>query len=552
MFLPVPPRYPSSQKECPARPPQPVIVAPPGQSFNWRGIAHRYPVRAYAQLPTGKRKRLAKVQYEFEQEKEVPLYGNQIRKRRQAAVKEAFLRCWKSYQDRAWGKDELQPISGKSATSFGGWGATLVDSLDTLWIMGLKKEFKEAVDAVTEIDFKPQNGELNMFEITIRYLGGLLSAYDLTECKDYRILEKAIELGDMIYASFDTPNRMPITRWNAEWAASGVPQSSAEQGIIAELASFSMEFTRLSQLTGDMRYYDAVTRITDVLDTQQNSTKLPGLWPVNIDVQHTDLTKDTLFSLGAMADSAYEYLGKTYQLLHGVGAAILYKRMYEFAMDSVIKNLLFRPSVQDQADILMPGSVRVNNAESVSLNPEAQHLGCFVGGMLALGGRLVQNETHVEYGRKITDACIWAYQHAPQGIMPEMFTMTPCPSHESCPYNSSIPRQHPGFESVSDARYMLRPEAIESVFYMYRITGDSAYQDVAWDMFQAIDSRSRTEFANAAIQDVMRDDGVKMDKMESFWLSESLKYFFLMFSEPRYMSLDEWVFNTEAHPFRLT
>ena len=269
-------------------------------------------------------------------------------------------------------------------------------------------------------------------------------------------------------------------------------------------------------------------------------------------MQNTDLTRDTLFSFGAMADSAYEYLGKTYQLLHGVGAAVQYKMMYEFAMDTAIRHLLFRPSVPDKADILMSGTVRANNPESVVLNPEGQHLACFVGGMLALGGRLVKNETYVEYGRKVTDGCIWTYQHAPNGIMPEMFTMTPCPSHEACPYNASIPQQHPGFGHVSDARYMLRPEAIESVFYMYRITGDASYQDIAWDMFQAIDSRSRTDYANAAIEDVMRSDGKKVDKMESFWLGESLKYFYLMFSEPAYMSLDDWVFNTEAHPFRLT
>ncbi|KAF2642649.1 alpha-mannosidase IC [Massarina eburnea CBS 473.64] len=552
MFLPDPPRYPSSLKECPTKPPQPPIVSPPGSSFNWRSIAHRYPVRTFAQLPTGKRKSLAKVQYEFDQGKEAPLYGTQIKMRRQAAVKAAFARCWKSYKENAWGKDELKPISGKATTTFGGWGATLVDSLDTLWIMGLKDEFRQAVDAVAEIDFKPKTGDLNMFEITIRYLGGLLSAYDLSDCKDYRLLEKAIELGDMIYASFDTPNRMPVTRWDADKASSGVPQSPASQGIIAEMASFSMEFTRLSQLTGDMRYYDAVTRVTDILDSQQNSTNLPGLWPVGVDVQTPDLTKDTQFSLGAMADSAYEYLGKTYQLLHGVGSAIQYKMMYESAMDSAIRYLLFRPMVPDQADILMPGVVRANSPEFIVQDAQAQHLGCFVGGMLALGGRLVQNETHVEYGRKATDACIWAYQNAPHGIMPEVSQMTACPSHEPCTYNAAIHQQHPGFASVSDARYMLRPEAIESVFYMYRITGDSSYQDVAWDMFQAIDSRSRTDFGNAAIEDVMKDDGGKLDKMESFWLGESLKYFYLMFSAPGYLSLDEWVFNTEAHPFRLT
>lgn len=549
-LIPAPPRYPSTQTSCPATPPHPPLVPPPGAAFNWREIQAQHPVQKLVELPKGKRKELPKVQYDFEQD-ESALYGELMRKRRQAAVKAAFMRCWRSYKERAWTKDELRPITGDSQTTFGGWGATLVDSLDTLWIMDLKAEFREAVDAITEIDFKPGKGEVNMFEITIRYLGGLLAAYDLTDCKDSRLLDKAIELGDMIYASFDTPNRMPITRWSAKKASEGEEQNAAANGIIAEMASFSMEFTRLSQLTGDMRYYDAVTHVTEVLHSQQNNTNLPGLWPVGINVQEPDLTRDTQFSLGAMADSAYEYLGKTFQLLHGVGVATQYKQMYESAMDAVIKYLLFRPMVPDQADILMPTVVRAKDPSTFIQDHSGQHLVCFVGGMLALGGRLVQNETHVEYGRRVTDACIWTYQNAPQGIMPEMFTMHACPSHEPCPYDDSLPQRHPGFERITDARYMLRPEAIESVFYMYRITGETSYQDIAWDMFQAIDSQSRTEFANAGIRDVMRDDGEKEDKMESFWLAETLKYFYLVFSEPGYVSLDEWVFNTEAHPFRL-
>ncbi|KAF2116083.1 glycoside hydrolase [Lophiotrema nucula] len=478
------------------------------------------------------------------------MYGELVRKRRQAAVRAAFIRSWNAYKEHAWMQDELKPISGGSKTTFGGWGATLVDSLDALWMMDLRDDFEEAVDAVTQIDFRPE-GELNMFETTIRYLGGLLSAYDLTDCKDGRLLEKAIELGDMIYASFDTPNRMPITRWSSIKAAQAAEQTAARNGIIAEMASFSLEFTRLSQLTGDMRYYDAVKRVTSVLSEQQNRTKLPGLWPVGIDVKTPNLMKDNYFSLGAMSDSAYEYLGKTYQLLRGAGDAIQYKKMYERAMDAVVQHLLFRPMTPDNADILVPTQARANSPATVKQDHTLQHLVCFVGGMFALGGRLFQNSTHVDIGRKVTDACVWAYGNAPNGIMPENLEMTPCPSLSGCKYIKPANERHPGFLSVSDARYNLRPEAIESVFYMYRITGDTSYQDVAWEMFQAIDSQTRTPYANAALKDVMRDDGVKEDSMESFWLAETLKYFYLVFSEPGVLSLDEWVFNTEAHPFRL-
>ncbi|KAF3031885.1 hypothetical protein E8E12_002764 [Didymella heteroderae] len=572
-ILPRPKPFPTTQTSCPALPPHPSIVSPPSGRFSWRNVTQRHAVELFANLPAIGKTRLPKVQFDSEGG-EAPLYHELMRKRRQAAVKTTMERSWKAYKDHAWKQDELLPISGTSKTTFGGWGATLVDSLDTLWIMGLKDEFNEAVRAVTQIDFAPGAGELNIFETTIRYLGGLLAAYDLTDCKDSRLLEKAMELGDMIYMSFDTPNRMPITRWSAKKAAAGEEQSAAAQGIIAEFASFSLEFIRLSQLTGDMRYYDAVTRVTAVLAEQQGSTKVPGLWPVGVNVQKPDLTRDNLFSLGTMADSAYEYLGKTYQLLHRSGStASQYADMYTSAMEAVMTHLLFRPKTPDNADILMPAAGRVNNRGIFSLDHTAQHLVCFAGGMFALGSRLLGNASHLDYGRKITEACIWSYTHAPNGIMPEMFRMTPCPSHDSCDFDELTRETHqfPGFKRVIDARYMLRPEAIESVFYMYRITGERRYQDVAWSMFETIEKRTRTGIANAAIRDVTlkvesketgelrRGVGARSeeseleleDSMESFWMAETLKYFYLIFSEPSLLSLDEWVFNTEAHPFRL-
>lgn len=440
------------------------------------------------------------------------------------------------------------PISGGNRTTFGGWGATLVDNLDSLWLMDMKEEFSEAVQAVMEIDFSPTT-TINVFETTIRYLGGLLAAYDLTECKDSRLLIKAVELGDMLYASFDTPNRMPTTRWDPLKASKGEEQKAASSGIIAELASFSLEFTRLSQLTGDMRYFDAVVRVADVLSEQQNSTKIPGLWPVGVDVRTPDLTQGAHFSLGSMSDSAYEYLGKTYQLLHGTGSPLAkrYRSMYEQSMDAAAHHLLFRPSVPDNADILMATGTSVHKPGKIVQGHNTEHLACFVGGMYLLGGRLFSNKTHVEIGRKATDGCVWAYKHAPQGIMPETFTMEPFGAE-------ATEQQHPGFSRVTDARYHLRPEAIESVFYAYRITGDEKYQDIAWEMFETIQTLTRTEFANAALVDVMQSNQTEIgqsDEMESFWLAETLKYFWLVFAEPDVMRLEEWVFSTEAHPFRV-
>jgi mannosyl-oligosaccharide alpha-1,2-mannosidase len=418
--------------------------------------------------------------------------------------------------------------------------------LDTLWIMGMKDEFAEAVDAAVVIDFSPQDdGEVNMFEIIIRYLGGFIGAYDVSGCRDSRLLLKAMEVADMAYASFDTPKRMPVSRWSPRRAANGEEQLPAESVLIAEAASASVEFTRLSQLTGDMRYFDAITRVTDVLDKQQGLTKLPGMWPMSVDMRTPDLTFDGFFGLGAMADSAYEYLPKMYQLLNGVGTeAARYQKMYDYAMATAINHTMFRPMVKDHADILI-ATANVNRQK----DSKGQHLVCFAGGMLALGGRLFDNASHLDIGRKISDGCVWTYKNAPNGIMPEVFSMPSCPTWSECAY--TLPTGSGPFSTVDDGRYVLRPEAIESVFYMYRITGESKYQDIAWEMFQAIETHTRTTFANAAISDVMKKPIEQYDNMESFWLSETLKYFYLIFSDPDTVSLDDFVFNTEAHPFRI-
>lgn len=540
--------------------------------FRWDEVEPRYPVKSITPLPTEKPIQLPKVQYDFP--KETSSQAKE-RKRRQAAVKEAFQRCWKAYKDHAWMKDEVSPISGGSSENFGGWAATLVDSLDTLWIMGLKKEFHEAVDAAIQIDLrKCALDQINVFETTIRHLGGFLAAYDLSG--DERLLKKAKEFGDMLIVAFDTPNRMPITRWYPRSALVG--RQFPDQGVlVAEIGSLTMEFTRLSIVTGDPKWYDAVERIIRLLDEQQYKTNLPGMWPVTINAAAMDFTRDSLFTLSAMSDSLYEYFPKMHALLGGVDHR--YKRMYEGAMNTATENNLFRPMTPDNADILVSGSIRKTDKSSKPhLDPQGQHLVCFAGGMFALGGKLFEKSDHIDIGKKITKGCIWTYKACPQGIMPELFRMVPCESKLKCEWNETtwleaVEKEHhnsgsaehivqakripKGFADIVDRRYILRPEAIESVFLLYRMTGERYLMEAAWEMFDSIMAATKTPLANSALRDVTYSieqvlEGVQIqsDSMESFWMAETLKYFYLIFSEPDLISLDEWVFNTEAHPFK--
>ena len=212
--------------------------------------------------------------------------------------------------------------------------------------------------------------------------------------------------------------------------------------------------------------------------------------------------------------------------------------------------------------------------------------------MVALASKIFSRPDDLPTAEALTKGCIWAYEASPNKIAPELFTLLPCPTDpsSSCTWSDQIwhdaltasyggggtglnteaaikiakeRRLYPGFAGIDDRRYILRPEAIESVFLLYRITGKQEYADAAWRMFEAVEKVSRTPIAAAAIADitVTRNageggedgkgvEGQQMDSMESFWLAETLKYFYLCFEEWGVVSLDEYVLNTEAHPLR--
>lgn len=187
----------------------------PNVELRWTKRPEKYPVKSYIPIPTDTTEKIPQIQYDFPKERTV---DRSRRLERRKAVKEAFLHAWEGYKQHAWGKDEVTPITGKYDNPFGGWAATLVDSLDSLLIMGLTDEFEKALEVVEQIDFHTTETQyINVFETNIRYLGGLLAAHDLTDGKYPVLLKKAVEVGEFLYAAFDTPNRMQMARW--DWRA---------------------------------------------------------------------------------------------------------------------------------------------------------------------------------------------------------------------------------------------------------------------------------------------------------------------------------------------
>lgn len=509
----------------PSRKATPPVFKITKSSFDWSTVQPYHDPYPLTKPPSGVPRRLPQIQYPFP--KSSKKFSDTAQAARRDAVKQTFQRNWKSYRKFAWMQDELTPLTAGSKNTFGGWAATLVDSLDTLWIMDLKTEFWEAVEAVAKIDWAvTKETSCNMFETTIRHLGGLLAAYELSGADV--LLEKAVELGDMLYAGFDTPNRMPAFWLDFEKAKNGDLLADAYVAS-ASPGSLSLEFTRLSQITGDPKYYDAISRVTELLYGSQNATKLPGMWPTFFNMRDSNLTGYSSFTLGALADSLYEYLPKMYALLGGLERK--YESMFLTAADTIKRNMLYRPMTQTNEDILFSGNVDVE--WEVTLNPEGQHLGCFTGGMFALAGRLFDRQDHVETGGKLARGCVWAYQAFPTGIMPEIFSMVKCESLAGCEWDENRWRQEvakdskgfvslpKGFRSARDPSYILRPEAIESVFLLYRITGLEEFQMAAWDMFMAIEQATHTDYGNAAIDSVTTTG--KPTQRDSMEVSDVLK-----------------------------
>ncbi|KAG0159867.1 hypothetical protein PDIDSM_7394 [Penicillium digitatum] len=727
----------------------------------WRKFPERFPVPAenLIKLPKEQPKKIPKLQAKFKDESSS---DKQERLQRLSTIKAEFTHAWNGYKAVAMGHDEVKPLSKGFEDPFNGWGATLVDSIDTLWIMQLKDEFSEALDVIKNIDFKTSpRADIPMFETTIRYLGGLLGAYDISGHRYPVLWEKAEEIAEVLIGAFDTPNRMPhlYYRWAPEYASK--PHRASSRAGLAEIGSLSLEFTRLAQLTNQDKYYDAIARITNELEKIQDTTSIPGLWPLRVNAQGcskyskntpprdnsptreqhaasttrstttmthkpyaapTDLEsylnliardtnadlegnvqpandtqavsepsiqarepntlsaekcngglrlpnspRDNGYTMGGMADSAYEYLPKEYLLLGGLNEQ--YLNMYKKAATAARKHLLFQPMVKGGRDIrfiasttpITPG--KVAELTSTDLEYEGTHLACFVGGMFAIGAKAFGIDGDLELAAKLTEGCVWAYESTQTGIMPERFRLLPCEKGSDCewdqtlfetgvarysrvdpgaghsfrngessyeqrvnmiahdppqgPASGSIPIPMPGslnphdsdvlvkrngvlleerakssspasistptlgeaelqnrdaprstsspasphiakvgkdhlqtgMTSIPSPNYYLRPEAIESVFIMYRLTGDESWRRKGWQMFEAISKYTRTDLANAAIHDVTAQKPIHKDTMESFWLCETLKYFYLLFSDPNVVDLDKYVLNTEAHPF---
>lgn len=421
-----------------------------------------------------------------------------------AEVKAEFLHAWNGYKKYAWGHDDLKPLS----KTYHDWYPqpllmTAVDSLDTMILMGLDEEAAATGKYILENLSFDKDIEVQNFEITIRLLGGLLTSYQLTN--DKRFLDLAEDLGNRLLPVFNSPTGLPYRYVNLRTGKVSRPISNP-----AETGTLIVEFGTLSKLTGKPVFYEKAKRALAETYNRRSKIGLVGEW---INVETGSWTKTDSHISGAI-DSYYEYLLKC-SLLFGDPDC---KRMWNESIVAINKYLADERRSEFGRE-LWYGHADMNTGARGATTYGA--LDAFFPAVLALSGDLKRAE-------RLQDSSYRMWNH--EGIEPEVFD-----------YRA---------RKIVSPGYPLRPEIVESTYYLYRYTKDRKYLLMGEQLWRDFVKHCRTDDAYAALKSVVTKE--KADSMQSFLFAETFKYFYLLFSPPSTLEFEKVIFNTEAHPIRRT
>ncbi len=408
--------------------------------------------------------------------------------------------AWSGYKQYAWGHDELKPLS-KSYRDWYGTSLlmTPVDALDTMLLMGLNDEARQDRELIDKQLSFNKDIYVKNFEITIRMLGGLLSSYQLTG--DKRLLELADDLGTRLLPAFNSPTGMPYVFVNLKTGAVRGVESNP-----AEIGSLLIEFGTLSKLTGKPAYYEKAKRALVAVYDRRSPLGLVGS-SINIE---TGKWIDPTSHISGGIDSYYEYLLKC-SILFGDKDC---ERMWQTSIAALNKYV-----ADPTPSGLWYAQVNMNTGQKISTHYGA--LDAFFPGVLTLSRDLTRAAQLQESSYKM-----WTTF----GVEPEEMDYT------------TMKITSPGYE--------LRPEIIESTYYLYYFTGKPRYLDMGRTFADSLEKYCESDAGFAALINVETKE--KRDDMESFFLAETLKYLYLLYAPKSTLDLHKVVFNTEAHPMQRT
>jgi len=415
-------------------------------------------------------------------------------------VKAEMRWAWANYRARAWGKDDFLPVSG-GAKSFPlknhHLGLSLIEAMDTLWVMGLDAEFADAFGWVkANADFDV-DGDVSVFETEIRLVGGLLSAHHA--CGDPMLLAKARDLADRLLPAFDTPTGMPYRYINLRTKAVRDPASNP-----AEVGTHIAELGTLSKLTGDRRYYDAAKRALAAMYDRRSKI---GLLADKIDVT-TGQWLSRRASIAPPCDSYYEYCWDGWQLF---GDRDL-EAMYDTLTAAIVQH-----QVQHFGGHLW--FVDVDFDTGKQLSTEQDELASFYGGLLAQGGA---GATGAAYTRA------WASVQARYGILPEGFD-----------YATAKPTY------VTNS---LRPELADAAFNHWLLDGREEWRLLGRTHYLNMKRWNRARYGYTDMANVVTKR--QADHCPGYWWSEQMKYYYLLFSDTKRFDYKNNYLSTEGNILR--
>ncbi|TBU30171.1 seven-hairpin glycosidase [Dichomitus squalens] len=478
--------------------------------------------------------------------------------KRADAVRDAFRHAYKGYLEYAGSSDELKPVSNEAVNNFNGWRLTMVDSLDTMLIMGLHEEFYDTVPILANMTFALDKGKYApFFETVIRYLGGLLSAYALSG--EPILLARADDLGAMLLPAFNTAYGLPMYAVNTVSGETRLGWTGSDI-LWAEALSCQVEYKYLAHLTGRKEYFDTVERVMDLMaNAELEDDMFPTKWSVK-----TGKPSNTQFSVGAFADSAHEYLLKQYLLTGQSESKAL--DLYLRDASAILRNLLYVSPTR--------GLLYVTDAHQGAPTHTFEHLSCFLPGLLALGAHALppgslsprERELHAWAAHGLAHTCWLTYADSEAGLGPDEVVVAGggrrwLEAVEEWEEGGREGGRPPGVRDAAVAAggmekdyratkmgYLLRPETVESFYYLWRTTGDEVWRERGWAVFRAIEREAKTDSGYASLWSVFESPARHKDEMPSFFTAETLKYLYLLFKDEDLIPLDRWVFNTEAHP----
>ncbi|MFY9618955.1 MAG: glycoside hydrolase family 47 protein [Pyrinomonadaceae bacterium] len=424
-----------------------------------------------------------------------------------AQVRTEFLHAWNGYKKHCWGHDELKPIS-KTCRDWYDTSLlmTPVDSLDTMILMGLNDEAKTTREYIaTHLSFDKDIYVQN-FEITIRLLGGLLTGYEMTG--DKRLLTLADDLGNRLLPVFESPTGLPYRYVNLRTG-----KVRGEVSNPAETGTLLIEFGTLAKHTGKRVYFDKAKRALVETYNRRSSIGLVGTW-VNVE---TGQWTNTGSHISGAIDSYYEYLLKCAILFNDRDCRRMWNESIAAINKYLASEIMVEPDRSPARRELWYGHADMTTGKSTATTYGA--LDAFFPAVLALSGDL-------DRARRLQESSFKMWNK--HGIEPERFDYMK--------------------NEVVSPGYPLRPEIVESTYFLFHFTRDPAYLRMGEKMWQDFVKHCRTDEAYAALKSVVTKE--KNDSMQSFLFAETFKYFYLLFEPRTTLNFDKVIFNTEAHPVR--